>query len=283
MTRVMRRPSSLTSSISAELVGPIVSKAIGTKLYDVVSWLYFAICSAAAASSAAALTTRDVWGRYTEECHSVRHCGVPKKAPCHRPPCHRMSVSPPEHFPLVLEMPGGSMMLGTPQASGFGWWCRLSKRAWRICLDRVHMTICVNRPPWSTLHKGIHVCGAHRSSPQSVGILRFLSPRCHLSSLKLQAISGSASNQTPAWAAVPALRRARWYSSPHPANSVLDPFRVRSHPTACDGLLALSPSGIGLWFSSDHYNDCISITPSVSVKLSPNKDAWDPMGACSQR
>src|SRR6218665_1355615 len=47
------------------------------------------------------------------------------------------------------------------------------------------------------------------------------------SSLKPQADSSSASNQSPAWAAVAALRWARWYSSLQSANSVVASFRVR--------------------------------------------------------
>ena len=39
------------------------------------------------------------------------HCSVPKKA---SPPCHRMSVSPSGRFPSVLDIPWGSLMLGTP-------------------------------------------------------------------------------------------------------------------------------------------------------------------------
>src|SRR6218665_2970332 len=98
---------------------------------------------------------------------------------------------------------------------------------------------------------------------------RFLSRFLFLSSLKQQADSDSASSQSPAWAAVAAIRPARWYSSLQSANSVVVSFRGRG-PSHCDCLLAQSPSGIGLWLSSDHLSDSVSIPPSVSVKLSPN-------------
>src|SRR6218665_3435926 len=91
------------------------------------------------------------------------------------------------------------------------------------------------------------------------------------SSLKPQADSGSASSQSPAWAAVASLRRARWYSSLQSAISTVASFRVGGHPTVTAS--PQSPSGIGLWLSSDHLSNRVSITPSVSVKLSPNIDA----------
>src|SRR6218665_2901762 len=89
--------------------GPIVSKAIGTKWLEVVNSLYLEIFLLAA-SSAAAPTTEDVCGR--EDCATVSVTVASQRR--HRPPCHGMSVSPSGRFPSVLEMPRGSLMLGTP-------------------------------------------------------------------------------------------------------------------------------------------------------------------------
>src|SRR6218665_3807926 len=121
----------------------------------------------------------------------VRHCSVQKNAPS---ALHGMSVSPSGRFPSVLDMPGGSMMLGTLASVRL----RLIISFKYACLanlpgprpqDKPCEPSAVTNPPQG------HMCGSQVLAPKRRHAAVLIASS---SILKPHSVSGSASSQSPA-------------------------------------------------------------------------------------